>query len=65
MLSHAETSVESDVKPLPSVYCSSCHLATPIWRGRCIHCRQLLPSHNSKSHIQRVATPRQHKMSPL
>jgi hypothetical protein len=33
-------------------YCTRCHLATPSWRNRCIHCFQPLrrddngPSHN-------------------
>jgi hypothetical protein len=27
-------------KPLQQVYCDQCHLATPVWRARCIHCLQ-------------------------
>jgi hypothetical protein len=27
-------------KPLEQVYCDQCHLATPVWRTRCIHCLQ-------------------------
>ncbi len=30
------------VKALDQIYCGSCHLATPTWRQRCIHCRELL-----------------------
>ena len=31
-------------KAIDEVYCAQCHLATPTWRNRCIHCRQLLPA---------------------
>jgi hypothetical protein len=24
------------------VYCEQCHLATPVWRKRCIHCSRAL-----------------------
>ena len=24
---------------IEEVYCSRCYLATPTWRGRCIHCK--------------------------
>ena len=29
-------------EPIEMVYCEHCHLATPIWRNRCIHCRATL-----------------------
>lgn len=29
-------------KPLEHLYCPHCHLATPTWRQRCIHCKQKL-----------------------
>ena len=25
-------------EPIKHDYCSNCHLATPSWRKRCIHC---------------------------
>ena len=30
-----------DLANAAEVYCRSCHLATPSWRKRCIHCTQL------------------------
>ncbi|MBI2816360.1 MAG: hypothetical protein HYX72_05445 [Acidobacteria bacterium] len=40
-------------KPLAQVYCANCHLATPTWRRRCIHC--LKPW--SQMHAATVAAP--------
>jgi hypothetical protein len=28
---------------LMEVYCEHCHLATPTWRKRCLHCAEPLP----------------------
>jgi hypothetical protein len=39
---------EGTTMALEAVYCESCRLATPIWRGRCIHCRAVLPSEQGK-----------------
>ena len=37
---------------LAQVYCERCHLATPIWRKKCIHCSMPL----SDNPIQEAVT---------
>lgn len=27
-------------KPIPEIVCAHCHLYTPEWRDRCIHCER-------------------------
>ena len=39
---------ETTMKALETTYCDSCRLITPVWRGRCIHCRANLPAEMNK-----------------
>jgi hypothetical protein len=41
--------------PLTQIYCPHCYLATPEWRGRCIHCRAPLTAERANSDRQPAA----------
>jgi hypothetical protein len=30
---------QTEKESIENVYCQRCHLATPEWRARCIHCQ--------------------------
>ena len=40
---------------IESVYCPHCNLATPSWRGRCIHCPAPVPSPRSRPRVRDAA----------
>lgn len=42
---------------LEQIYCEHCHLATPTWRGKCIHCAKPVPSDRKLRVIARSPSP--------
>ena len=34
--------IQPILETLEQIYCENCHLATPTWRKRCIHCSKEL-----------------------
>ena len=39
-----QNQMERTKELIETVYCNHCHLATPIWRSRCLHCKAPLLS---------------------
>jgi hypothetical protein len=46
------------------VYCTRCHLATPAWRNRCIHCSEPLQRSHYESRHQEPRIKRVKPISP-
>jgi len=42
---------EEEKQAIESVYCPRCHLASPAWRDRCIHCQFPLGSGSRRAVI--------------
>jgi hypothetical protein len=40
---------ENSTETIETVYCPHCHLATPVWRAKCIHCKARIPAEAKKS----------------
>jgi hypothetical protein len=32
------------VNSMETVYCTKCYMATPVWKGCCIHCKTKFPA---------------------
>jgi len=39
------------VEAIEETYCEQCHLATPVWKLKCIHCGQSLSDDPAKPRV--------------
>lgn len=43
--------MEAAAQAIEHIYCEHCHLATPTWKRKCIHCGERLRANTEKMEL--------------